>query len=29
MKINPDRVVFVLCFIGMAAYLLIEFGALA
>jgi len=29
MKINPDRVIVALCFIGMAAYLIIEFGVLA
>jgi len=29
MKINPDRIIAALCFIGMAAYLLIEFGVLA
>jgi len=29
MKPDPDRIIAALCFIGMAAYLIIEFGVLA
>jgi len=29
MKVNPDRIIAALCFIGTVAYLLIEFGVLA